>query len=195
MMSDSRVSSVIQEWVSSYPGQTHNQGHSLDPAAPHQPSSANHMPPMDMMSYMRGGGGDERVSEGMMGLSYLPYASGVGGSNPQQNSGGVQQDFGAFLLPTPLRAPLSKRSISKDSAEYRLRREKNNIAVRKSRDKARRRVLLTQQRAQQLQDENHKLQVRVGQLTHELDTLKHVLSQQHLPHGSNDGPTAPVSGI
>lgn len=95
------------------------------------------------------------------------------------------QDFSSFLLPT-LRAPVNKRSISKDSAEYRLRRERNNIAVRKSRDKARRRIMLTQQRAQQLQDENQKLQMRIGQLTQELDTLKHILSQRHL-HGAEDG--------
>lgn len=67
-----------------------------------------------------------------------------------------------------------------------MRRERNNIAVRKSRDKARRRVLLTQQRAQQLQNENQKLQMRIGQLTQELDTLKHILSQRHL-HGAEGG--------
>lgn len=89
------------------------------------------------------------------------------------------QDFSPFLLPT-LRAPVTKRSISKDSAEYRLRRERNNIAVRKSRDKARRRILMTQQRASQLQEENQKLQMRIAQLTQELDTLKHILSQRHL---------------
>lgn len=97
------------------------------------------------------------------------------------------QDFSSFLLPT-LRTPSNKRSINKDSAEYRLRRERNNIAVRKSRDKARRRILLTQQRAQQLQEENQKLQLRIGQLTQELDTLKHILSQRHL-HGAEDGAT------
>lgn len=95
------------------------------------------------------------------------------------------QDFSSFLLPS-LRAPVNKRSISKDSAEYRLRRERNNIAVRKSRDKARRRILLTQQRAQHLQEENQKLQIRIGQLTQELDTLKHILSQRHL-HGAEEG--------
>lgn len=182
-MSDSRVSSVIQEWVSSYPGQTH--GHPLNLPASQQPASTNQMPPMDVMSYM---GGDDRESEQMMGLSYLNYASGVISSTPQPGHGGIQQDFSPFLLPT-LRAPVTKRSISKDSAEYRLRREKNNIAVRKSRDKARRRILLTQQKAKQLQDENQKLQMRIGQMTQELDTLKHILSQQHLPGpGPQDGP-------
>ncbi|XP_023142383.2 CCAAT/enhancer binding protein (C/EBP) 1 [Amphiprion ocellaris] len=192
MMSDSRVSSVIQEWVSSYPGQGHGQ--TLNPVSSNQAASTNQMNQMDMISYshsqglMRGG--DDRVAEQMMGLSYLPYTtscltntSSPSSTNHHQSS--TQQDFSPFLLPT-LRAPVTKRSISKDSAEYRLRRERNNIAVRKSRDKARRRILLTQQRALQLQEENQKLQMRIGQLTQELDTLKHILSQRHM-QGAEEG--------
>uniref|UniRef100_A0A3P8Z4X4 BZIP domain-containing protein n=1 Tax=Esox lucius TaxID=8010 RepID=A0A3P8Z4X4_ESOLU len=90
------------------------------------------------------------------------------------------QDFSSFLLPHPpgpLRNHPLKRGLTKDSMEYRLRRERNNIAVRKSRDKARRRIQLTQQRALQLQEENYRLQVLIGQLTQELDTLKNILSQ------------------
>lgn len=106
----------------------------------------------------------------------------------------LSQEFPSFLLP-PLRSSASKRSINKDSAEYRLRRERNNIAVRKSRDKARRRVLLTQQRAQQLQDENHKLQMRIGQLTQERDTLKHILSQRHLQAAEDAAAAAEEAGL
>ncbi|XP_008291009.1 CCAAT/enhancer binding protein (C/EBP) 1 [Stegastes partitus] len=187
MMSDSRVSSVIQEWVSSYPGQ--GQGQTLNPSN----QSTNQMSQMDMLSYSQGmirGGADDRVAEQMMGLSYLPYTpscltntSSPSSTNHHQSS--TQQDFSPFLLPT-LRAPVTKRSISKDSAEYRQRRERNNIAVRKSRDKARRRIMLTQQRALQLQEDNQKLQMRIGQLTQELDTLKHILSQRHL-QGAEEG--------
>ncbi|KAM7370082.1 hypothetical protein PAMP_011365 [Pampus punctatissimus] len=187
-MSDSRVSSVIQEWVSSYPGQPHT--HTLTPTTSNLAGSANQLAPIDMISYsqcqgMVRGGGEDRVAEQMMGMSYLPYTSSClsnssssGSTNHHQSHGNTQQDYSPFLLPTP-RAPVTKRSISKDSVEYRLRRERNNIAVRKSRDKARRRILQTQQRAMQLQEENHKLQMRIGQLTQELDTLKHILSQRH----------------
>ncbi|XP_018553688.1 CCAAT/enhancer binding protein (C/EBP) 1 isoform X1 [Lates calcarifer] len=190
MMSDSRPSSVIQEWVSSYPGQAH-----LTPVGPGQSSAQ--LAQMDVIPYsqsqgMMRGGGEDRLAEQMMGLSYLPYSASCLGnasnsvsSTHHQSHGGSQQDFSPFLLPT-LKAPVTKRSISKDSAEYRLRRERNNIAVRKSRDKARRRILLTQQRALQLQEENQKLQLRIGQLTQELDTLKHILSQRHL-QGAEDG--------
>ncbi|XP_042069540.1 CCAAT/enhancer binding protein (C/EBP) 1 isoform X1 [Haplochromis burtoni] len=188
-MSDSRVSSVIQEWVSSFPGQVHSQ--TLNSVASNSAASTNQMTQMDMISYgqsqgMIRGGGDDRGAEQMMGLSYLPYPPSCLGSaaspvstNHHQSHASTQQDFSPFLLPT-LRAPVTKRSISKDSAEYRLRRERNNIAVRKSRDKARRRILMTQQRAGQLQEENQKLQMRIAQLTQELDTLKHILSQRHL---------------
>ncbi|XP_034717995.1 CCAAT/enhancer binding protein (C/EBP) 1 [Etheostoma cragini] len=189
MMSDTRVSSVIQEWANSYPGQAHT--HTLNPNTP-----TNQLAQMDMTySQSQGlvrGGTDDRMSEQMMGLSYMPYTSSclsntssAGNTNHHQSHASTQQDFSSFLLPT-LRAPVNKRSISKDSAEYRLRRERNNVAVRKSRDKARRRILLTQQRAMQLQEENQKLQMRIGQLTQELDTLKHIMSQRHL-QGAAEG--------
>ncbi|XP_068199687.1 CCAAT/enhancer binding protein (C/EBP) 1 isoform X2 [Antennarius striatus] len=180
-MSDSRVSSVIQEWA--YPGPAHP--HALDPSTSTHPESTGHVGQMDLMPFSQSqvlarGCSEDRVAEQVMGLSYLPYNSSfVGSTNQHQSHTNTQQNFSSFLLPT-LRAPVNKRSINKDSAEYRQRRERNNVAVRKSRDKARRRILLTQQRAQQLQEENQKLQLRIGQLTQELDTLKHIMSQRHM---------------
>lgn len=200
MMSDSRVSAVIQEWVSSYSGQS--SAVTLSPVPPNQTAPSSQMSQMDMISYSQSqglirGGVDDRVAEQMMGLPYLPYTttclsntSNAGTTNHQSHAN-THQDFSPFLLPT-LRAPVTKRSISKDSEEYRQRRERNNIAVRKSRDKARRRILMTQQRALQLQEENQKLQMRIGQLTQELDTLKHILSQRHL-QGAEDGASAESS--
>ncbi|XP_034997805.1 CCAAT/enhancer binding protein (C/EBP) 1 [Hippoglossus stenolepis] len=202
MMSDARVSSVIQEWASSYSGQVP----ALNPAVASsgQTEASAQLSHMEMMPYgqaqgMLREGGEDSVAEQMMGLSYLPYstsclgnASNAASNNHHQSHASTQQDFSPFLLPT-LRAPQTKRSISKDSAEYRQRRERNNIAVRKSRDKARRRIMLTQQRAMQLQEENQKLQLRIGQLTQELDTFKHILSQRH-PQGAEEG-AAGVSGI
>lgn len=166
-----------------YQGQAHTG--TLNPTS-NQVDSTNQMAQMDMLPYVQShglvrGGSDDR--EQMMGLPYLPYTtsclSTTSSTNHLQVHGNTQQDFSSFILPS-LRAPINKRSISKDSAEYRLRRERNNIAVRKSRDKARRRILLTQQKALQLQEENQKLQMRIGQLTQEMDTLKHILSQRHL---------------
>ncbi|KAG9486922.1 CCAAT/enhancer-binding protein epsilon [Eleutherodactylus coqui] len=70
-----------------------------------------------------------------------------------------------------------KKSLSKDSLEYRLRRERNNIAVRKSRDKAKRRNLETHQRALEFMAENEKLRSRIQQLTQELEALRGVFRQ------------------
>ena len=61
-----------------------------------------------------------------------------------------------------------KKAVNKDSLEYRLRRERNNIAVRKSRDKAKRRILETQQKVLEYMAENERLRNRVEQLTQEL---------------------------
>lgn len=215
MMSEPRVSSVIQEWVFTGQAAPHPHPHhapqphhhSLDPSS----SSSSHAGPnepvpqvsqVDMMSYGQPSplprlGAEEQL----MGLSYLPFtttclgsSSTMGLAHQQQGHANDQQEFSSFLLP-PLRSTASKRSINKDSAEYRLRRERNNIAVRKSRDKARRRVLLTQQRAQQLQDENHKLQMRIGQLTQERDTLKHILSQRHLQAAEDAAAAGEETGL
>lgn len=70
-----------------------------------------------------------------------------------------------------------KKAVNKDSLEYRLRRERNNIAVRKSRDKAKRRILETQQKVLEYMAENERLRSRVEQLTQELDTLRNLFRQ------------------
>ncbi|XP_053556562.1 CCAAT/enhancer-binding protein epsilon [Bombina bombina] len=84
------------------------------------------------------------------------------------------------MLPTSQMKELpckGKKSLSKDSLEYRMRRERNNIAVRKSRDKAKRRNMETQQRALEFMAENEKLRNRIQQLTQELDALRGVFRQ------------------
>ncbi|KAL1006360.1 hypothetical protein UPYG_G00071340 [Umbra pygmaea] len=160
---------------------------------------SNHMSHMDCMPYSQSPEiqgvvrtGSNRMTEQMMGLPYLSYTPCINTASTEsasQQSHMLQQEFSSFLLPHPpgaLRNPLQKRGLTKDTMEYRMRRERNNIAVRKSRDKARRRIQLTQQRALQLQEENYRLQVLIGQLTQELDTLKNILSQRHLrPRGEN----------
>ncbi len=49
-----------------------------------------------------------------------------------------------------------------------------------------RRIQLTQQRALQLQDENHRLQLHIQHLSHEVDSLRHYLSQRHLQASEQD---------
>ncbi|KAM6942654.1 LOW QUALITY PROTEIN: CCAAT/enhancer-binding protein alpha [Xenentodon cancila] len=75
-----------------------------------------------------------------------------------------------------------KKHVDKNSAEYRLRRERNNVAVRKSRDKAKMRNMETQQKVVELTSDNERLRRRVEHLTRELDTLRGIFRQ--LPDGS-----------
>lgn len=71
----------------------------------------------------------------------------------------------------------SKKSVDKSSSEYRVRRERNNIAVRKSRDKAKLRNAETQQKVLELSTENERLRRRVEQLSRELETMRALFRQ------------------
>uniref|UniRef100_A0A4W3J433 CCAAT/enhancer-binding protein n=1 Tax=Callorhinchus milii TaxID=7868 RepID=A0A4W3J433_CALMI len=75
-----------------------------------------------------------------------------------------------------------KKSVDKSSMEYRLRRERNNIAVRKSRDKAKQRNMETQHKVMELANDNDRLRKKVEHLSRELDTLRGLFRQ--LPDGS-----------
>ncbi|EPQ05384.1 CCAAT/enhancer-binding protein alpha [Myotis brandtii] len=59
---------------------------------------------------------------------------------------------------------------------------RNNIAVRKSRDKAKQRNVETQQKVLELTSDNDRLRKRVEQLSRELDTLRGIFRQ--LPESS-----------
>lgn len=65
-----------------------------------------------------------------------------------------------------------RRNVDKSSVEYKDRRERNNIAVRKSRDKAKRRQIETEERVKELTNENEKLHKKVELLSKELTVLK-----------------------
>ncbi|CAG5896625.1 unnamed protein product [Menidia menidia] len=70
-----------------------------------------------------------------------------------------------------------KKSVDRFSVEYRQRRERNNIAVRKSRDKAKRRNMEMQQKMIELSNENDKLHKTIEQLTRELTGLRDFFKQ------------------
>ncbi|XP_077569391.1 CCAAT/enhancer-binding protein alpha [Stigmatopora nigra] len=72
----------------------------------------------------------------------------------------------------------SGKRLDKSSPEYRLRRERNNVAVRKSRDKAKMRNMETQQKVLQLGSDNDRLRRRVEHLSRELDTLRGLFRQK-----------------
>ena len=78
----------------------------------------------------------------------------------------------------------SKKPVDKASDEYRRRRERNNIAVRKSREKAKQRCKDTERRVCDLVSENDKLRKRVELLSKELSVLKNLLSTVGVPNES-----------
>ncbi|XP_047444952.1 CCAAT/enhancer-binding protein delta [Mugil cephalus] len=80
-----------------------------------------------------------------------------------------------------------KKSVDRYSMEYRQRRERNNIAVRKSRDKAKRRNLEMQQKLLELSSENDKLHKTIEQLTRDLSELREYF--KHIPNSSYAGST------
>ncbi|XP_078543450.1 CCAAT/enhancer-binding protein delta-like [Lissotriton helveticus] len=70
-----------------------------------------------------------------------------------------------------------KKSLDRGSTEYRQRRERNNIAVRKSRDKAKQRNQDMQQRLLELSSENERLHKRIELLSRDLAGLRHFFKQ------------------
>ncbi|KAM7379442.1 hypothetical protein PAMP_004991 [Pampus punctatissimus] len=84
-----------------------------------------------------------------------------------------------------------KKAVDRYSFEYRQRRERNNIAVRKSRDKAKMRNLEMQQKLIELSSENDRLHKTVEQLTRELTGLRDFFKQ--IPNASFAGSTSAES--
>lgn len=71
----------------------------------------------------------------------------------------------------------STKMLSKDSDEYKRRRQLNNIAVKKSREKAKAESRMTVQRLGLLSTENERLERRVEQLTKELQFLAQLFTK------------------
>ncbi|KAI1285493.1 CCAAT/enhancer-binding protein beta [Halotydeus destructor] len=78
----------------------------------------------------------------------------------------------------------------KGTDEYKKRRERNNIAVRKSREKAKVRSRETEKRVGELQRDNESLRKRVDMLTNQLTVLKNLLSNVGVPTESIDNEIA-----
>ena len=94
----------------------------------------------------------------------------------QIDNTGMSTNFTA-LRPAPGKAQKTgragkKSNTDKNSTEYRQKRDRNNIAVRKSREKSKVRVLDTEKRVRELEDENTHLQSKIALLSKELNVLK-----------------------
>ncbi|KAG6938648.1 CCAAT/enhancer binding protein beta, partial [Chelydra serpentina] len=123
-----------------------------------------------MRSYL----GYQSVPSGSSGnLSTSSSSSPPGTPNPSDSSKSGGGGYGG----APGGKSKSKKSVDKHSDEYKIRRERNNIAVRKSRDKAKLRNLETQHKVLELTAENERLQKKVEQLSRELSTLRNLFKQ------------------
>jgi len=70
----------------------------------------------------------------------------------------------------------TRKSIEKGTDEYIVKRERNNVAVRKSRTKAKLKHIETQMRVGELTEENERLHNRISSLQKELNALKSIIS-------------------
>ncbi|KAL1512650.1 hypothetical protein ABEB36_002209 [Hypothenemus hampei] len=78
-----------------------------------------------------------------------------------------------------------------DSDEYRKRRDRNNLAVKRSRVKSKQKTQETVNRVTELRNENSVLEEKVKTLTKELSFLKELF----LAHASNNMDPAKFNGI
>ncbi|XP_042293512.1 CCAAT/enhancer-binding protein gamma [Sceloporus undulatus] len=81
-------------------------------------------------------------------------------------------------------------SVDRNSDEYRQRRERNNMAVKKSRLKSKQKAQDTLQRVNQLKEENERLEAKIKLLTKELSVLKDLF----LEHAHNFTDSVPPLG-
>lgn len=72
--------------------------------------------------------------------------------------------------------------VDKNTYEYRLKRERNNVAVRKSRMKTKEKQVAIFRKANELSEENEDLQSVVARLTEELRQLKSYLAKSGISH-------------
>ncbi|XP_053575877.1 CCAAT/enhancer-binding protein gamma-like [Bombina bombina] len=96
-------------------------------------------------------------------------------------------------------APPGKNSkkgqrMDRSSDEYRMRRERNNMAVKKSRLKSKQKAQDTLQRVNQLKEENERLEAKIKLLTKELSVLKDLFLEHAHNLADNVQPEAAAPG-
>lgn len=86
---------------------------------------------------------------------------------------------------------MKKNMVDKDSDEYRQRRERNNLAVKKSRMRSKQKAQDTQQRVNELKEENERLEAKIKLLSKELSVLKDLFLEH--AHNLADNVQPPAS--
>lgn len=97
---------------------------------------------------------------------------------------------GKALPPSKMKKP----HADKDSDEYRQRRERNNLAVKKSRQRSKQKAMDTQQRVNELKEENERLEAKIKLLSKELSVLKDLFLEHAHNLADNVQPPAGAEG-
>ncbi|KAM6225387.1 CCAAT/enhancer-binding protein gamma [Rhynchocyon petersi] len=109
-----------------------------------------------------------------------PGVNGISVIHSQAHASGLQQvpqlvpagpGGGGKAVP-PSKQSKKSSPMDRNSDEYRQRRERNNMAVKKSRLKSKQKAQDTLQRVNQLKEENERLEAKIKLLTKELSVLK-----------------------
>lgn len=98
---------------------------------------------------------------------------------------------GKALPPSKMKKP----SVDKDSEEYRQRRERNNLAVKKSRMRSKQKAMDTQQRVNELKEENERLEAKIKLLSKELSVLKDLFLEHAHNLADNVQPPPPAAAV
>ncbi|CDQ96312.1 CCAAT/enhancer-binding protein gamma [Oncorhynchus mykiss] len=116
-----------------------------------------------------------------------------GATTTSRPPGGSLQLVPQLVPATPAggggKAKMKKTSGDKDSDEYRQRRERNNLAVKKSRMRSKQKAQDTQQRVNELKEENERLEAKIKLLSKELSVLKDLFLEH--AHNLADNVQAP----
>lgn len=88
------------------------------------------------------------------------------------SNGCVDPLAGTRPSPGKITSKTRKHIPVKDSEEWRHKRDRNNVAVRKSREKSKKRIHETEGRVKELEEENCHLQSKITLLSKELNVLK-----------------------
>lgn len=116
-----------------------------------------------------------------------PGGMGGGGCSSSSSGGGS----GGGKAQAPSKQCKKGARMDRASDEYRQRRERNNMAVKKSRLKSKQKAQDTLQRVTQLKEENERLEAKIKLLTKELSVLKDLF----LEHAHNLADNVPPAGV
>uniref|UniRef100_A0A8C4Q422 CCAAT/enhancer-binding protein gamma n=1 Tax=Eptatretus burgeri TaxID=7764 RepID=A0A8C4Q422_EPTBU len=120
----------------------------------------------------------------MPGVDLMVMVVGLGSQDPEFKS-----CLAVELIPGGVDSTCDPSEVSKMSSgeDYRRRRERNNMAVKKSRIRSKEKAVETQQRVNELKEENERLEAKIQTLSKELTVLKELFLEHARGGASSEG--------